>query len=61
MLGVDISFIPGLESFIKEQIHSTLGPMMYAPNVFPIEIAKLLTGDAVDQAVGVGGCYPSRC
>ena len=28
--------------------------MMYAPNVFPIEIAKLLTGgDAVDQAVGV--------
>jgi Ca2+-dependent lipid-binding protein len=53
MLGVDINFIPGLESFIKEQIHSTLGPMMYAPNVFPIEIAKLLTGDVVDQAVGV--------
>lgn len=27
--------------------------MMYAPNVFPIEIAKMLTGNPVDQAIGV--------
>ncbi|KAL2824799.1 hypothetical protein BDW59DRAFT_82737 [Aspergillus cavernicola] len=53
MLGFDINFIPGLESFIKDQIHNNLGPMMYEPNVFPIEIAKMLAGNAVDQAIGV--------
>lgn len=51
--GFDINFIPGLESFILEQIHATLAPMMYAPNVFPIEVAKLLAGTPVDQAIGV--------
>ncbi|PKY00542.1 putative membrane bound C2 domain protein [Aspergillus campestris IBT 28561] len=52
-LGFDINFIPGLESFIKDQIHNNLGPMMYSPNVFPIEIAKMLAGNAMDQAIGV--------
>lgn len=52
-LGFDINFIPGLESFILEQIHANLGPIMYAPNVFPIEVAKMLSGAAVDQAIGV--------
>ncbi|BDD60454.1 hypothetical protein MAP00_005580 [Monascus purpureus] len=52
-LGFDVNFIPGLESFIKEQIHSNLAPMMYAPNVFPVEVAKILSGNAVDQAIGV--------
>lgn len=52
-LGFDINFIPGLESFIKDQIHANLQPMMYAPNVFPIEIAKMLAGNPVDQAIGV--------
>ncbi|KND94987.1 Uncharacterized protein PYUK71.03c [Tolypocladium ophioglossoides CBS 100239] len=51
--GFDINFIPGLETFILEQIHGNLAPMMYAPNVFPIEVAKLLAGTPVDQAVGV--------
>ena len=51
--GFDINFIPGLEGFIKEQIHGNLQPMMYNPNVFPIEIAKMLAGNAVDQAIGV--------
>ncbi|KAL1297970.1 hypothetical protein AAFC00_006478 [Neodothiora populina] len=51
--GFDINFIPGLESFIQEQIHANLGPMMYAPNVFPVEIAKMLAGNPVDQAIGV--------
>ncbi|KAJ5778668.1 Tricalbin [Penicillium odoratum] len=53
LLGFDINFIPGLENFIKEQIHNNLGPMMYDPNVFPIEIAKMLAGNPVDQAIGV--------
>ncbi|KAI0390963.1 C2 domain-containing protein [Xylariaceae sp. FL0594] len=51
--GFDINFIPGLEHFIQEQIHGNLAPMMYAPNVFPIEVAKLLAGSPVDQAIGV--------
>ncbi|KXJ85964.1 C2 domain-containing protein [Microdochium bolleyi] len=51
--GFDINFIPGLESFIQEQIHGNLAPMMYAPNVFPIEVAKMLAGSPVDQAIGV--------
>ena len=53
MFGFDINFIPGLESFILEQIHGNLAPMMYAPNVFPIEVAKMLSGSPVDQAIGV--------
>lgn len=52
-LGFDINFIPGLENFILEQIHGNLAPMMYAPKVFPIEVAKMLAGSPVDQAVGV--------
>ncbi|PWY62747.1 membrane bound C2 domain protein vp115 [Aspergillus eucalypticola CBS 122712] len=52
-LGFDINFIPGLETFIKDQIHNNLRPMMYAPNVFPVEIAKMLAGNAIDQAIGV--------
>lgn len=52
-LGFDINFIPGLESFIKEQIHGNLAPIMYEPNVFPVEIAKMLAGNPVDQAIGV--------
>ncbi len=51
--GFDINFIPGLESFILQQIHGNLAPMMYAPNVFPIEVAKMLSGSPVDQAIGV--------
>jgi Ca2+-dependent lipid-binding protein len=53
MLGFDINFIPGLESFIMEQIHANIGPIMYAPNFFPIEVAKMLSGSPVDQAIGV--------
>jgi Ca2+-dependent lipid-binding protein len=53
MLGFDINFVPGLERFIQETIHSVLAPMMYDPNVFPIEIAKMLAGNPVDQAIGV--------
>ncbi|SMR43530.1 unnamed protein product [Zymoseptoria tritici ST99CH_3D1] len=52
-LGFDINFIPGLEGFIQEMVHANLAPMMYDPNVFPIEIAKMLAGSPVDQAIGV--------
>ena len=52
-MGFDINFIPGLETFIVDMIHGTLAPIMYEPNVFPIEIAKMLAGNPVDQAIGV--------
>ncbi|KAF1810740.1 tricalbin [Eremomyces bilateralis CBS 781.70] len=53
IFGLDMGFIPGLQSFIMEMIHGTLAPMMYDPNVFPIEVAKMLAGTPVDQAIGV--------
>ncbi|KAB8342983.1 hypothetical protein FH972_022577 [Carpinus fangiana] len=52
MFGFDINVIPGLEGFIQEMIHSNLAPMMYEPNVFPIEIAQMLSGN-IDKAIGV--------
>ena len=53
LLGFDVNVVPGLQSFIQDQIHANLRPIMYAPNVFPIEVAKMLSGDAVDRAIGV--------
>ena len=52
--GFDIGNIPGLSGFIKEQVHANLGPMMYAPNVFTLNIEQMLTGDGgLEQANGV--------
>lgn len=51
--GVDIGFLPGLSTFIQEQIHGVLGPMLYAPNVFTVEVAKMLGGAPIDTAIGV--------
>ena len=53
LLGFDMNLIPGLESTIQGLIHANLRPIMYAPNVFPIEVAKMLAGDALDRAIGV--------
>ncbi|CAO3643790.1 unnamed protein product [Cunninghamella blakesleeana] len=49
--GFDINNIPGLEPFIKDQIHATLQPMMYAPNVYTVD----MTGStaSIDDANGV--------
>ncbi|KAI5842793.1 C2 domain-containing protein [Tricharina praecox] len=52
-LGFDIGFLPGLSTFIQEQVHGNLGPMMYSPNVFTLEIAKMLGGAPIDTAIGV--------
>ncbi|KAG0830248.1 hypothetical protein G6F16_007650 [Rhizopus arrhizus] len=45
--GFDINNIPGLESFIQEQVHATLQPMMYAPNAYILDVAGMMSG-AVD-------------
>ncbi|PCH33337.1 tricalbin [Wolfiporia cocos MD-104 SS10] len=51
--GFDIGFIPGLSSFIRDMVHSTLGPMMYDPNVFTLNLEQLLSGEPIDMAAGV--------
>ncbi|TFY83046.1 hypothetical protein EWM64_g967 [Hericium alpestre] len=51
--GFDIANIPGLSSFIRDTIHSILGPMMYDPNVFTLNLEQLLSGTPLDSAVGV--------
>ncbi|KAI8338841.1 C2 domain-containing protein [Blakeslea trispora] len=51
--GFDINNIPGLETFVKDQVHSNLGPMMYAPNVFTLDVAAMMAGTDLDAAIGV--------
>lgn len=52
--GFDINNIPGLETFIKDQVHSNLGPMMYAPNVFTLDVAAMMAGgNDLETANGV--------
>ncbi|KAH9081855.1 tricalbin [Lactarius deliciosus] len=51
--GFDMMNIPGLSSFIRDMIHSILGPMMYDPNVFTLNLEQLLSGAPVDAAIGV--------
>ncbi|CAG8462226.1 10353_t:CDS:10, partial [Cetraspora pellucida] len=53
MLGFDISHIPGLHSFIQDQIHSTLRPMMYAPNVYTLDVESIISGYPIESALGV--------
>ncbi|KAI7888150.1 C2 domain-containing protein [Mucor mucedo] len=52
--GFDINNIPGLQTFIQDQVHANLGPMMYAPNVFTLDVAAMMAGGAdLDSANGV--------
>jgi Ca2+-dependent lipid-binding protein len=34
-------------------VHATLGPMMYDPNVFTLNLEQLLSGAPADTAIGV--------
>ncbi|KAF8898443.1 C2 domain-containing protein [Infundibulicybe gibba] len=38
---------------IREMTHATLGPMMYDPNVFTLNLAQMLSGKPLDAAIGV--------
>ncbi|KAG9104760.1 hypothetical protein FRC06_011242 [Ceratobasidium sp. 370] len=51
--GFDISNIPGLSGFIRDTVHSILGPMMYDPNVFTLNLEQMLSGAPLDAAIGV--------
>lgn len=52
-LGFDVAHIPGLQTFIRDMVHGTLGPMMYDPNVFTLNLEQLLSGVLLDTAIGV--------
>lgn len=45
--------IPGLSPFIRDMVHSILGPMMYEPNVFTLNLEQMLSGAPLDAAIGV--------
>ncbi|KAI0706072.1 tricalbin [Cytidiella melzeri] len=51
--GFDIGNIPGLSAFIRGMVHSILGPMMYDPNFFTLNIEQMLSGEPLDSAIGV--------
>ncbi|KZT44501.1 tricalbin [Sistotremastrum suecicum HHB10207 ss-3] len=51
--GFDIANVPGLSSFIRNMVHSILGPMMYAPNAFTLNLEQMLSGAPLDSAIGV--------
>lgn len=53
LTGFDINNIPGLSSFVQDQVHAILGPMMYDPNVFTLNLEQLLNGAPLDTAIGV--------
>ncbi|KII93708.1 hypothetical protein PLICRDRAFT_131763 [Plicaturopsis crispa FD-325 SS-3] len=51
--GFDIAHVPGLSAFIRDMVHATLGPMMYDPNVFTLNLEQMLSGAPIDTAIGV--------
>ncbi|PWY97366.1 tricalbin [Testicularia cyperi] len=51
--GFDIGIIPGLADFIQGQIHANLGPMMYNPNQFTLNLEQMLSGTPLDTVIGV--------
>ncbi|CAK9438834.1 uncharacterized protein LODBEIA_P30580 [Lodderomyces beijingensis] len=59
--GLDImSFIPGLSKFVNGIIHSTLRPMLYAPNSLDINVEELLEGQSNDS-IGVVAVTIKSC
>ncbi|KAK9469596.1 C2 domain-containing protein [Lipomyces arxii] len=51
--GVDMNFLPGLESFIKSTVDEQLGPMLYDPNSITINLEQIMSGVPNDAAIGV--------
>ena len=59
--GIDImSFIPGLSKFVNGIIHSTLRPMLYAPNSLDIDVEEIMAAQSNDS-VGVVEVTVKRC
>lgn len=52
-LGFDINSLPGFEGFVKSMVDFIIGPMLYSPNTFQVNVQELLAGAGVDSAAGV--------
>ncbi|KAF5109968.1 hypothetical protein DV453_001259 [Geotrichum candidum] len=52
-LGFDINSLPGFEGFVKSMVDSIIGPMLYSPNTFQVNVQELLAGTGGDSAAGV--------
>ena len=52
-MGLDVASLPGLSGFIQNQVHSNLGPMMYNPNQFSLNLEELMSGSPLDSTAGV--------
>lgn len=42
-----------MSAFIRDTVHGVLGPMMYDPNVFTLNLEQMLSGEPIDTAIGV--------
>ncbi|OLY79057.1 Tricalbin-3 [Smittium mucronatum] len=53
--GFDIAHIPGLREFIMSIVHGAMGPMLYAPNYFTIDLDSIINGSVaqIPSAVGI--------
>ncbi|CAG8544777.1 1017_t:CDS:10 [Diversispora eburnea] len=51
--GFDIANIPGLHSFIRDQVHANLRPMMYSPNEYVLDVEALMGGYPIEIAKGI--------
>ncbi|KIY73625.1 hypothetical protein CYLTODRAFT_386869, partial [Cylindrobasidium torrendii FP15055 ss-10] len=51
--GFDIANIPGMSSSIRDMTHATLGPMMYYPNTYTLNVQQMFSGERADSAIGV--------
>lgn len=51
--GFDVGNLPGLSSFIREQVHANIGPMLYYPNQLTVNLEELMSGTPLDSASGV--------
>ncbi|KIY68099.1 hypothetical protein CYLTODRAFT_395974 [Cylindrobasidium torrendii FP15055 ss-10] len=51
--GFDIANIPGMSSSIRDMTHATLGPMMYSPNTYTLNVQQMFSGEPADSAIGV--------
>ncbi|EPX71504.1 synaptotagmin family C2 domain-containing protein [Schizosaccharomyces octosporus yFS286] len=60
-LGFDINNIPGLTTFINDQVHENLGPMMYSPNVFELDIQSMVGSSNLEVAIGAVEIHLKRC
>ncbi|KAI9599079.1 C2 domain-containing protein [Syncephalis fuscata] len=52
--GFDIAHFPGLPTLVKDIMTSVMGPMMYRPNVFTLDIEGMMAATvAGERAIGV--------